>query len=57
VRRRLLAVSRTTAPVGDWIQADLSELTGIEAVEKAIGAIGQVESLSAIDIKSCPTNC
>jgi len=35
---RLLAVSRTKAPVGEWIQADLSELAGVEAVAEAIGA-------------------
>ena len=34
---RLLAVSRTTAPFGEWIQADLSDLAGVEAVAKAIG--------------------
>ncbi|MDX2270530.1 MAG: SDR family NAD(P)-dependent oxidoreductase [Cyanobacteriota bacterium] len=35
---RLLAVSRTVAPVGEWVQADLSNLTGIETVVNAIGA-------------------
>ncbi|WP_338440965.1 SDR family NAD(P)-dependent oxidoreductase [Synechococcus elongatus IITB4] len=34
---RLLAVSRTAAPVGEWIQADLSELAGIKTVAQAIG--------------------
>jgi 3-oxoacyl-[acyl-carrier protein] reductase len=34
---RLLAVSRTKAPVGEWIQADLSELAGVETVVNAIG--------------------
>ncbi|MEO0800791.1 MAG: SDR family oxidoreductase [Cyanobacteria bacterium J06642_2] len=34
---RLLAVSRTKAPVGEWIRADLSDLTGVEAVFEAIG--------------------
>jgi NAD(P)-dependent dehydrogenase (short-subunit alcohol dehydrogenase family) len=34
---RLLAVSRTKAPAGEWIQADLSELAGVEAVAEAIG--------------------
>jgi 3-oxoacyl-[acyl-carrier protein] reductase len=34
---RLLAVSRTPAPVGNWIQADLSELAGITAVAEAVG--------------------
>jgi NAD(P)-dependent dehydrogenase (short-subunit alcohol dehydrogenase family) len=34
---RLLAVSRTAAPTDEWIQADLSELTGVETVAKAVG--------------------
>jgi 3-oxoacyl-[acyl-carrier protein] reductase len=34
---RLLAVSRTVAPVGEWVQADLSDLAGIETVVTAIG--------------------
>ncbi|PSB54565.1 oxidoreductase [Chamaesiphon polymorphus CCALA 037] len=34
---RLLAVARTPSPIGEWIQADLSELTGVETVAKAIG--------------------
>lgn len=34
---RLLAVARTPAPMGEWIQADLSELAGVETVAKAIG--------------------
>ncbi len=34
---RLLAVSRTPAPVGEWIQADLSELAGVEKVAQAVG--------------------
>lgn len=34
---RLLTVSRTKAPIGEWIQADLSELAGVEAVAEAIG--------------------
>ncbi len=34
---RLVAVSRTVAPVGEWVQADLSDLTGIETVVNAIG--------------------
>jgi len=33
---RLLAVSRTVAPVGEWVQADLSDLAGIETVVNAI---------------------
>ncbi|MEM9215736.1 MAG: SDR family NAD(P)-dependent oxidoreductase [Cyanobacteria bacterium P01_F01_bin.150] len=37
---RLLAVSRSAAPVGEWVQADLSALTGIETVAKAIGDDG-----------------
>lgn len=27
---RLLAVSRTSAPVGEWVSADLSSLSGVE---------------------------
>jgi 3-oxoacyl-[acyl-carrier protein] reductase len=34
---RLLAVSRTQAPIGEWIQADLANLAGIETVAKAVG--------------------
>lgn len=34
---RLLAVSRTAAPVGEWVQADLSDLAGIETVVNEIG--------------------
>ena len=34
---RLLAVSRSPAPIGEWIQADLSSLTGVETIAKAIG--------------------
>ena len=34
---RLLAVSRTAAPIGEWIQADLSDLAGVETVVTAIG--------------------
>ncbi|QFZ92304.2 SDR family NAD(P)-dependent oxidoreductase [Synechococcus elongatus] len=34
---RLVAVSRTAAPVGKWIQADLSELAGVKTVAQAIG--------------------
>ncbi|WP_373541283.1 SDR family NAD(P)-dependent oxidoreductase [Chamaesiphon sp.] len=34
---RLLAVARTPAPVGEWIQADLSELGGVKTVAQAIG--------------------
>lgn len=33
---RLLTVSRTSAPIGEWIQADLSDLAGVEIVAKAI---------------------
>ncbi|NEQ32389.1 MAG: SDR family NAD(P)-dependent oxidoreductase [Leptolyngbya sp. SIO4C5] len=35
---RLLAVSRTAAPVGEWVQADLSDLAGIETVAIAVGS-------------------
>jgi 3-oxoacyl-[acyl-carrier protein] reductase len=34
---RLLAISRTAAPVGEWVQADLSNLAGVETVSRAIG--------------------
>ncbi len=34
---RLWAVSRTAAPAGEWIQADLSNLAGIETVAEVIG--------------------
>jgi NAD(P)-dependent dehydrogenase (short-subunit alcohol dehydrogenase family) len=34
---RLITVSRTPTPIGNWIQADLSELSGVETVAKAIG--------------------
>ncbi|MFM7426824.1 MAG: SDR family NAD(P)-dependent oxidoreductase [Elainella sp.] len=34
---RLISVSRTPAPVGEWVQADLSELSGVEAVANAVG--------------------
>jgi 3-oxoacyl-[acyl-carrier protein] reductase len=33
---RLIAVSRTEATVGEWIQADLSKLSGVEVVADAI---------------------
>ncbi len=33
---RLLAVSRTEALIGEWIQADLAELAGVETVANAI---------------------
>ncbi|WP_448524455.1 hypothetical protein [Parathermosynechococcus lividus] len=29
-------MSRTSAPVGEWVQADLSNLAGIETVANAI---------------------
>ncbi|WP_346292153.1 SDR family oxidoreductase [Sphaerothrix gracilis] len=35
---RLLVVSRTAAPVGEWVQADLSDLAGIETVAIAVGS-------------------
>lgn len=38
--QRLLSVSRTTAPVGEWVAADLSQLSGVEAVAKAVGEDG-----------------
>jgi len=34
---RLLTVSRTEAPFGEWIQADLAELAGVETVANVIG--------------------
>ena len=34
---RLLSVSRTEAPIGEWIQADVSQLSGVETVAKAVG--------------------
>lgn len=34
---RLLAVSRTVSPIGEWIQADLADLAGVETVAKKIG--------------------
>jgi 3-oxoacyl-[acyl-carrier protein] reductase len=34
---RLLAVARTPVPIGEWIQADLSELAGVATVATAIG--------------------
>jgi 3-oxoacyl-[acyl-carrier protein] reductase len=34
---RLLSVSRTEAAIGEWIQADLSNLGGVETVANAIG--------------------
>lgn len=34
---RLLTVSRTVAPVGEWVQADLANLASIETVVNAIG--------------------
>jgi NAD(P)-dependent dehydrogenase (short-subunit alcohol dehydrogenase family) len=37
---RLLAVSRTPAPFGEWVQADLSTLAGVETVAAAIGEGG-----------------
>lgn len=33
---RLISVSRSTSPIGEWIQADLSNLSGVETVAKAI---------------------
>lgn len=37
---RLMTVSRTEAPIGEWIQADLSELEGVKMVADAIGNDG-----------------
>jgi 3-oxoacyl-[acyl-carrier protein] reductase len=34
---RLLAVSRTHSAIGEWISADLSNLTGVETVKQAVG--------------------
>jgi 3-oxoacyl-[acyl-carrier protein] reductase len=34
---RLLSVSRTEAAIGEWIQADLSNLAGVETVASAAG--------------------
>jgi 3-oxoacyl-[acyl-carrier protein] reductase len=34
---RLFTVSRSQSPVGEWIQADLSDLAGVEATARAIG--------------------
>ncbi len=34
---QLLASARTAAPSGEWIQADLSNLAGVETVSNAIG--------------------
>lgn len=34
---RLLAVSRTLAPMGEWVSADLSSLSGVEKTAKAVG--------------------
>jgi 3-oxoacyl-[acyl-carrier protein] reductase len=34
---RLLSVSRSQSAIGEWIQADLSELIGVEKVARAVG--------------------
>lgn len=34
---RIVAVSRTQSPVGEWVEADLTDPVGIEAVVTAIG--------------------
>ncbi|MGL5795120.1 MAG: SDR family NAD(P)-dependent oxidoreductase [Waterburya sp.] len=34
--QRLVSVSRTPAAIGEWLQADLSELAGVEKVKNAI---------------------
>ena len=36
--RRLLAVSRTPAPLGEWVSADLSSLSGVESVVEEVGS-------------------
>ncbi|QXE25205.1 short-chain dehydrogenase/reductase SDR [Richelia sinica FACHB-800] len=36
--QRLVTVSRTAAPWGEWVQADLSVLAGVEKVAHAIGS-------------------
>ena len=41
---RLVAVSRTAAPAGEWLQADLANLAGVETVAHAIAD----ESLDAL---------
>lgn len=41
---RLLTVSRTPAPVGEWIQADVSMLADIATIAQAIGA-GTLDAL------------
>jgi 3-oxoacyl-[acyl-carrier protein] reductase len=35
--RSLLAVSRTPGSIGEWVQADLANMTGIETVTQAVG--------------------
>jgi 3-oxoacyl-[acyl-carrier protein] reductase len=35
---RLISVSRTQAPFGDWVQADLASLAGVETVAAAVGS-------------------
>lgn len=35
--RRLVAISRTVAPVGEWITADLSSMSGIDVATAAVG--------------------
>lgn len=41
---RLVTVSRTVAPVGDWVDSDLSSLAGVERVVATIGT----DSLDAL---------
>jgi 3-oxoacyl-[acyl-carrier protein] reductase len=36
--RHLLAVSRTQSPIGEWVSADLSSLSGVESVVEAVGS-------------------
>jgi 3-oxoacyl-[acyl-carrier protein] reductase len=35
--QRLISVSRTPAPFGEWVGADLAQLSGVEAVAQAVG--------------------
>ncbi len=37
VLKQTLAVSRTAAPSGEWIQADLSDLAGVKTVLNTVG--------------------
>jgi 3-oxoacyl-[acyl-carrier protein] reductase len=35
---RLVAISRTVAPVGEWVSADLSSMSGVEISQEAVGS-------------------